>query len=164
MNFQYFMPTRVLFGLGSLNQLEKADLPGTKALIVISAGTSMKKNGYLERLQGLLSGRGIDSVVFDKIQPNPVKEHVMEGAALAKENGCDFVIGLGGGSSIDSAKSIALMAKNPGDYWDYVFGGSGKGRPVPNGALRSLQLLPQREPEPKLIHGQFRQRLKQVKR
>lgn len=44
------------------------------------------------------------------------------------------MIGLGGGSSIDSAKSIAVMAKNPGDYWDYISGGSGKGQPLVNGA------------------------------
>lgn len=59
----------------------------------------------------------------------------MEGAALAPREGCNFVIGLGGGSSIDSAKSIAVMTKNPGDYWDYVSGGTGKGLPVENGAL-----------------------------
>jgi alcohol dehydrogenase len=95
----------------------------------------MKKHGYLERVRDLLAQNGVDSIVFDKIQPNPVKRHVMEGAAMAREHGCDFVIGLGGGSSIDSAKSIAVMAKNHGDYWDYVGGGSGKALPIPNGAL-----------------------------
>jgi alcohol dehydrogenase len=59
----------------------------------------------------------------------------MEGAALAKEQKCDFVIGLGGGSSIDSAKSIAVMATNEGDYWDYISGGTGKGKPVLNAPL-----------------------------
>ena len=135
MDFQYFMPSRIIFGAGALNKLEKLQLPGKKALIVISAGTSMKRNGYLDRLQAILSRRGVESAVFDKIQPNPIKEHVMEGAAAARDSGCDFVIGLGGGSSIDSAKSIAMMAVNPGDYWDYIFGGSGKEKPVPNGAL-----------------------------
>lgn len=59
----------------------------------------------------------------------------MEGAALAKAESCDFVVGLGGGSSIDSAKSIAVMATNPGDYWDYISGGSGKEKPVVNAPL-----------------------------
>ncbi|HVI39547.1 MAG TPA: iron-containing alcohol dehydrogenase, partial [Anaerovoracaceae bacterium] len=74
-------------------------------------------------------------VLFDKILPNPVKEHVMEGADLAKDQKCDFVIGLGGGSSIDSAKAIAVMATNEGDYWDYISGGTGKGKPVLNAPL-----------------------------
>src|SRR5690554_5108277 len=104
------MPTRILFGPGKLNALGEVPLPGKKALIVISAGNSMRRLGYLDRVQNLLDNQGIASVVFDKILPNPIKSHVMEGAALAKEENCDFVIGLGGGSSIDSAKSIAVMA------------------------------------------------------
>jgi alcohol dehydrogenase len=135
MNFDYYIPTKILFGAGKLNQLAEETLPGKKALIVISSGTSMRKFGYLERLEGLLKQQDIASVVYDKVLPNPIKEHVMEGAALAKETGCDFVIGLGGGSSIDAAKAIAVMAVNPGDYWDYIGGGSGKGQPVENGAL-----------------------------
>ena len=135
MKFDYHIPTKVLFGAGKLNQLKKERLPGKKALIVISGGTSMKKNGYLDRVVGLLEENGVDSVVFDKILPNPIRKHVMEGAALAKSENCDFILGLGGGSSIDSAKSIAVMAKNPGDYWDYIFGGTGKGQPVINGVL-----------------------------
>ncbi len=134
-SFTHYIPTDIRFGAGRLNDLATLKLPGRKALIVISSGKSMRANGYLERVAELLKKNGVDSVVFDKILPNPVKAHVMEGAALAKESKCDFVIGLGGGSSIDSAKAIAVMANNPGDYWDYVAGGSGKALPVPNPAL-----------------------------
>lgn len=129
------MPTRILFGKGKLNELHAQDLPGKKALIVTSAGQSVKKYGYLARLEEQLKKAQVDSVLFDKILPNPINEHVMEGAALAKNNQCDFIIGLGGGSSIDSAKSIAVMATNEGDYWDYIFGGTGKGKPVLNSPL-----------------------------
>ncbi|MFA6941972.1 MAG: iron-containing alcohol dehydrogenase [Clostridiaceae bacterium] len=135
MNFNYYIPTKILFGAGKLNELNNETLPGKKALIVISSGNSMKKNGYLKRVEEILESKGIGYVVFDKILPNPIKSHVMEGAETAKKEECDFVIGLGGGSSIDSAKSIAVMAKNPGDYWDYVSGGSGKALPVLSGAL-----------------------------
>ncbi len=135
MNFDYFMPSKILFGPGKLNELSKVKLPGKKALIVISSGTSMRRHGYLERVISLLKENHAESLVFDRILANPVKAHVMEGAAFAKQEGCDFVIGLGGGSSIDSAKSIAVMATNPGDYWDYIHGGSGKGQPVRHGAL-----------------------------
>lgn len=135
MEFQYYIPTRIIFGAGSLNQLGTEKLPGSKALIVISAGNSMRKNGYLDRLTALLEKQKVDYVIFDRILPNPIKSHVMEAASLARKEKCDFIIGLGGGSSIDSAKSIAVMAKNPGDYWDYIGSGSGKGLPTTFGAL-----------------------------
>ncbi|MBT3192305.1 MAG: iron-containing alcohol dehydrogenase [Verrucomicrobia bacterium] len=135
MSFDYHIPTKICFGAGKLAQLAEETLPGTKALIVISCGTAMRKHGYLERVEALLAQQQVATVVYDKILPNPIKEHVMEGAALAQANGCDFVIGLGGGSSIDAAKAIAIMAVNPGDYWDYIGSGSGKGLPVENGAL-----------------------------
>jgi alcohol dehydrogenase len=135
MSFDYYIPTKILFGAGKLAQLAEEALPGKKALIVISSGASMRKFGYLDRVVDLLMQQGIESVVYDQILPNPIKQHVMEGAALAKENDCDFVVGLGGGSSIDAAKAIAIMARNPGDYWDYINGGSGKGQPIEQGAL-----------------------------
>ncbi len=130
MEFCHFLPTRILFGCGTLNSLHTQALPGKKALIVISSGKSTRENGYLDRVQNELEKAGAAYAVYDKILPNPIKKHVMEGAALAKSERCDFVIGLGGGSSIDAAKAIAIMATNPGDYWDYIEGGSGKNQPV----------------------------------
>ncbi len=135
MSFNYYMPSKILFGAGKLNELASEKLPGEKALIVIGQGSSMKRYGYLDRLTKILQDKNIKYTVYDKILPNPIKSHIMEASKLAREEGCDFVIGLGGGSSIDAAKSIAVMAKNPGDYWDYIGGGSGKGKPVENGAL-----------------------------
>ncbi len=135
MNFNYYIPTKILFGAGKLCELANETLPFKKALIVISSGTSMRKYGYLQRLQALLDKKDIKNVVFDKVSPNPTKEQVMMGATLAKSEGCDVVIGLGGGSSIDTAKSIAVMATNDGDYWDYIFGGTGKGQPLKNKVL-----------------------------
>lgn len=135
MSYSFYMPSRVIFGQNTLKTLHEQALPGKKALIVISAGKSMRAQGYLAAVEAELDQAGVEHVVFDKILPNPIKSHVMEGAALAKAEGCDFVVGLGGGSSIDSAKSIAVMATNPGDYWDYISGGSGKGLPVVNAPL-----------------------------
>ena len=128
MSFHYFIPTRILFGAGQLKKLHEQELPGKKALIVISSGKSVRENGYLATLEDQLRQAKVDYAVFDEILPNPTKDNVMNGAACAKANGCDFVIGLGGGSSIDAAKSIALMAVNEGDYWDYIDAGSGKGK------------------------------------
>lgn len=135
MKFNYYIPTRILFGKGVLNDLHTQDLPGKRALIVTTGGTSVKKYGYLSRLEEQLDKAGIEHMLFDKILPNPIKDHVMEGASMVKENGIDFVIGMGGGSSIDAAKAIAVMGTNDGDYWDYISGGSGKGLPVKNDPL-----------------------------
>lgn len=136
LNFALYMPSRILFGCGKLKELGTTPfLPGKKALIVIGTSGAMRKQGYLRTVMNLLKANGATSVVYDRIQPNPVSEHVEEGARMARQNKCDFVIGLGGGSTIDSAKSIAVMAVNPGKYWDYLFGGSGGGKTLKKGAL-----------------------------
>ncbi|MEA4854259.1 MAG: iron-containing alcohol dehydrogenase [Christensenella sp.] len=133
--FNYYIPTRIIFGAGALKKLAKQALPGKKALIVTTNGRSVIKYGYLDQLAGQLKEAGIESLVYPKILPNPTKESVMEGARLCRENGVDFVIGLGGGSAIDAAKAIAVMATNPGDYWDYMASGSGKKMQVQHAPL-----------------------------
>jgi alcohol dehydrogenase len=130
-NFNYYLPTKLLFGKGQLSRLHTQALPGKKALIVISAGGSVKKYGYLQRLTAELDKADAAYVIFDKILPNPIKPHVMEAAAIAKDEGCDFIIGFGGGSAIDAAKAIAIMAANEGDLWDYFGGGTARANPIP---------------------------------
>ncbi len=129
MNFNYYVPTKIHFGAGSLKELATAKLPEGKALIV-TGGTSTTKLGYVDRVQKLLLENGNQSVVYNKITPNPNVSEVMEAAAIAKENNCTFIVGLGGGSAIDAAKAIAIMCTNTGDFWDYVNGGSGKGKAI----------------------------------
>lgn len=134
MKFNYYMPTRILFGEGSVAKLAKTSLPGKKALL-ITGGSSTTKLGYVDRVREALTAGGADSIVYDGVQPNPTIEGVRACAALCREQGCDFVVGLGGGSSIDTAKATAVLAANPGEYWDYVSGGTGKGQAVPNEPL-----------------------------
>lgn len=137
MSFNMFIPTRILFGAGKLNSLSQQKMPGKKALIVISMGKSTKENGTLARTEEQLKKAGVETVLFDKIQANPLKSTVMAGGAFARENGCDFIVALGGGSVMDASKAIAIMAANGGDLWDYVRigSGSGKGLPVKNKTL-----------------------------
>jgi alcohol dehydrogenase len=123
-----YVPTRILFGEGELNNLHSQRMPGRKAMIVISMGKSARESGYLARTEEQLKLAGIETVVFDEVTANPLKSTVMAGGAFARENGCDFIVALGGGSCIDAAKAIAVMAANDGDYWDYVSGGTGKGK------------------------------------
>lgn len=127
MNHKFFMPVRLHFGRGCLDELGEIELPGKKALIVITNESWIIDQGHLARISALLKKAGAESVVFNKVHPNPSKDQVAEGAALCNQEHCDMVVAFGGGSSIDTAKSIAVLAANGGDFWDYVDTGSGKG-------------------------------------
>lgn len=131
-NFQFFMPTKVLFGAGQLKKLHLEQMPGKKALIVTSNGQSTKKYGYLATVENELEQAGAEHVLFDEIRPNPTRDNVMDGARMAKDNDCDFVVALGGGSVMDASKCIALMMVNEGDLWDYAFSAKGGHQPFKN--------------------------------
>ena len=133
-NFNYYIPCKILFGCGKLNELASIPLPGKKALICITADQVMRKMGYLDRVVDLFRQNGVESVVFDEVQPNPTSKGVMRAAELGRKEHCDFTVGLGGGSSIDTAKATAVVLKNGGDVWDYMGGITGKLAAV-NGAL-----------------------------
>ncbi len=137
LNFQYYMPTRLIFGPDTLNQLgDTPHLPrGKKAMVVIGESGIMIKLGYLERVQSQLAKQDVQTIVYDKVIPNPESRQVDEAAAICRENDIDFIVGLGGGSTIDATKSIALMATNPGQYWDYMQSGTGGGQTPEKDAL-----------------------------
>jgi alcohol dehydrogenase len=126
MEFDFFVPTKIIFGQGRMNEIGAVNLPGSKALIAVTADGIMKKLGYLDKLTDLLDKNNVEYTIYDQVQPNPTRKGVMEAAELIKNENCDFTIGLGGGSSIDTAKASAAMAKNPGDLWDYAYAGTGK--------------------------------------
>ena len=143
--YNFFAPTRVLFGAGKLGELGDQALPGKKALVVTTGGKSVKANGYLARVEAELDRAGVEHVLFDRIEPNPLRATVNAGGWMAREQGCDFVLALGGGSVMDGSKGICVVAANPGhdetgnevagDIWDYVLGGTAKALPIPNDPL-----------------------------
>ena len=135
MAFHFNNPTSLIFGSGTLNELGKQKLPGKKALLLISNGKTTQVNGSFDRVTQQLMEAGIEYAVFNKIMENPLKDVIMEGAAFARNNGCDFILALGGGAVLDSSKAISAMATHPGDLWDYVNGGTGKGQPLVNPGL-----------------------------
>lgn len=130
--FQFFLPTKVLFGAGQLKNLHLEQMPGKKALIVTSNGQSTKKYGYLAAVEKELEQAGVEHVLFDGVRPNPTRENVMDASRLAREQDCDFVMALGGGSVMDAGKCIALMMVNDGDLWDYAFSAKGGHKPFVN--------------------------------
>lgn len=120
--FKYFLPVNIEFGSGKVAKAgELTKLYGKKALIV-TGHSSAKKSGLYDKVKDSLKAEGIDSVLFDKVAQNPLTTTAAEGAAFAKENGCDVVVAIGGGSIMDCAKAIAFLAVNDGDVSDYIFG------------------------------------------
>lgn len=129
-SFHFYNPTRIVFGSGTLNELGNQALPGKKALLLMSCGKSAKVSGAYDRTLEQLKKAGVEVAEFAKVMENPLKDMVMEGAAFARDNGCDFIVALGGGAVLDSATAISAMATNEGDLWDYVCGGTGKDKPL----------------------------------
>ncbi|MGN0620879.1 MAG: iron-containing alcohol dehydrogenase [Porcipelethomonas sp.] len=122
MEFQYYLPVNLIFGRGKADKAgEISSAYGKKALVVTGTG-STKKSGLLDRTVSSLKAAGADCAVFDKVTQNPLTTTVYEGVAFAKENGCDMVVGVGGGSVMDAAKAIAFCCVNDGDISDYIFG------------------------------------------
>jgi len=115
----FFSPNRVLFGIGASREIgkEAKALGGTKVLIVTDSG--VVNSGLVASLRTNLEEAGMKGFLFDRVEPEPSASLVDESAQLAKENGVDVVIGVGGGSSLDIAKGASLLASNPGNVLDY---------------------------------------------
>lgn len=112
-DFNYSMPTKIFYGENIVEK--KKDIFkgfGEKALIV-TGKNSAKKNGSLDDLTKVLKEENIEYFIFDKIEENPPMELAEEGAKIGKEENVDFIIGIGGGSPLDSAKGIGVLINNP---------------------------------------------------
>jgi len=121
-NFTYYVPVKLVFGEGALNQAgEQVSAYGKKALIV-TTGNYFKETGLVDRLQNILKKDGVESLHFSEVDPNPLNTQVDAGAALARKNGIDVVIGLGGGSAIDAAKAMAIALGHDRPIWDFCDG------------------------------------------
>lgn len=120
-NFSFFLPVNVVFGCGKLKEVGNLTKPYGKKALIVTGKSSAKKSGIYDKVNESLKKVGIDTVLFDKVTPNPLTTTAIEGAKFANENGCDVVIGIGGGSIMDCAKAIAFLSVNKGDINDYIF-------------------------------------------
>ena len=112
-------PERLLFGWGSVGKTgEEAMRYGTKALIV-SGKTSSRASGALDAVCASLKSAGISVTLFCEVESDPSVHTVTVGATLARDSGADIVIALGGGSPLDAAKAISVMATHSGNIVDY---------------------------------------------
>jgi alcohol dehydrogenase YqhD (iron-dependent ADH family) len=120
MNFDYYNPTRLVFGAGSLSRLgEVAAGLGQKALVVTGGG-SVKRSGAFDRATLSLQAAGVDFAECAGVEPNPRISSVARGARIVREQGCDVIIALGGGSTMDASKMIAAAALYDGDPWNLI--------------------------------------------
>jgi hypothetical protein len=122
-NFTFYSPTYFVFGKEEENKAGHyvKRFGGTKVLIHYGGG-SVIKSGLLDRVKNSLTGEGIEYMELGGVKPNPRSGLVYEGIELCKKNGIDFILAVGGGSAIDSAKAIAAGAKYDGDFWDFYEG------------------------------------------
>jgi alcohol dehydrogenase class IV len=120
-DFKYFQPTEIIFGTGKVNQLgEIARRFGKKCLLVTMPAVPALEP-MIGRVMKIIKDAGLEVAHFDKIQSNPTTDNITAGAVAARAFGAELVIGLGGGSSMDSAKAIAVEATHEGTSWDYLF-------------------------------------------
>ena len=116
---EFRMPKSVLYGRNSLEKLgEQSKKLGKKAFIVTD--TIMEKLGYVEKCIQQLNKKSITVSTYNKVDAEPTNIHVLEALSLCKEEKCDFIIGIGGGSCIDAAKAVAVLYTNGGEVEDYV--------------------------------------------
>ncbi len=137
MVFRFLMPTKLLFGAGSLKQLGKEASKVGKKAMVVTGSASMRKTGVLDRVTEDLKSNGLEVLVFDKIEPNPRDYTIDEAAKIAREEKVDLIIGLGGGSSMDASKAIALASSGTEPIWAYF-----EGKAEAKGGVPSIILIP----------------------
>ena len=135
--FNLDLPVKIHFGCGVMDDIQKSSLPGRRIMIV-TGGKTIRSNGTADRLMDMLRNKTDEMILYDNVCPTPSLSSVMEGAGIARNHKIDCVIGLGGGSSLDTAKGIAAMAVNDGSLWDYTASGSGSGKSL---AAKPLPLI-----------------------
>lgn len=120
LNFKYYTPTKVLFGKDTVSRLPELlrEFGGKKVLIHYGGG-SVIRSGLMDRVKALLDNAGIEYILLGGAVPNPRLSLVYEGINLVKRENIDFILAVGGGSALDSAKAIGYGVANPGDVWDF---------------------------------------------
>ncbi|MCF0222892.1 MAG: iron-containing alcohol dehydrogenase [Fibrobacter sp.] len=118
--FTYYSPTRFIFGKGSVNQVgEQAKAYGANKVMLVYGSSHAEKSGLLQKVIDNLSTQNILVFPFGGVRANPVDSLVYEGIELGREKNVDFVLAVGGGSVIDTAKAIAMGIVDDGELWDF---------------------------------------------
>jgi NADP-dependent alcohol dehydrogenase len=134
-NFEFWNPVKILFGKGQIARL-RYEVPRDARVLVTYGGGSIKRNGVYEQVMGALEGRAVFE--FGGIEPNPAYETLMKAVEVVKREGIDFLLAVGGGSTLDGTKFIAAAAKFEGEPWDILARAASVEDAVPLGAVMTL--------------------------
>ena len=138
-DFTYYAPTKVAFGRDAVERTGALvkEFGGTKALVVYGGGSAVR-SGLLDRVCACLEAEGIGYVTLGGVKPNPRLGLALEGIELARKEGVDFLLPVGGGSVIDTAKCISYGLANEGDVWDFYAGKRKAAAGMPIGAVLTI--------------------------
>ncbi len=137
-DFDFYSPTYFVFGRG--REAEAGTYVkkfGGSRVLVLYGGQSAKKSGLLDRVRASLTGAGLHTVELGGVKPNPRSGLVYEGIDLCRKEGIDFLLAVGGGSVIDTAKAIAIGVPYEGDFWDF-FSGKVPEKALPVGTVLTI--------------------------
>jgi len=136
-NFSYHNPTRIEFGTGKEENIgQYISEYGVSKILIVYGSERVKKNGLFEKVTKSLTDNGISFETLGGVQSNPLLSKVYEGVEIAKSKNVEAVLAIGGGSVLDSSKSIAAGAKYDGDVWDFF-----TYKAVPNQALKIFDIM-----------------------
>ena len=119
--FNYSQPTEVLFGAGKIKEVGQLAARYGRRCLLVTGPRSPRREELDQRVKESMKSAGVTVVQFDGVRPNPTTAQVSAGSRVAREEKADLVVGLGGGSSMDAAKAIAVEASHEGTSWDYLF-------------------------------------------
>lgn len=137
-NFNFFIPTRVVLGKNIKEQIGEFVRGYGKKVMLHYGSSYTKKSGLIDSIGFHLKKAGIDFIEFGGVKSNPRISLVREGIGICRENNVDFILAVGGGSVIDSAKAIAVGVPYDGDVWDFFQGRAMVGKSLPTGAVVTI--------------------------
>lgn len=138
-NFNFYSPTEFVFGMNRENECGELvkKYGGTKVLIHYGGGSAVR-SGLIDRVKASLDAAGIPHVELGGVKPNPHDSLVYKGIEIVRENGIDFILAVGGGSTIDSSKAIAMGVPYKGDFWDFYEGKTSAACALPIGVVQTI--------------------------
>lgn len=122
LNFTLNMPTRIHFGKGEVEKTGDIVAPYAKKVLLVTGRSSTKKTGSLDKVTASLTKAGVSYVLFDRVEPNPRTTTIDEAARIAREEQCELILALGGGSAMDASKAIATVTLSGRPIHEYIRG------------------------------------------